>query len=110
VLFDFNKEVNSLLNSGQPVSGGTLRAVDEQYRTLGGAILGFTDLAADSGQGAAPVDTGLQAELIQLLIGLRAEMRARKDWATADVIRDRLAESGVLLEDRPEGTTWRLAR
>ena len=110
VLFDFNKEVNSLLNSGQPVSGGTLRAIDEQYRTLGEAILGLTDLAADSGQGAAPADTGLQAELVQLLIGLRAEMRARKDWATADVIRDRLAESGVLLEDRPEGTTWRLAR
>ncbi len=109
-LFDFNKEVNSLLNSGQPVSGGTLKAIDEQYRTLGGAILGLTDLAADSGQGATSIDTDLQADLIQLLIGLRAEMRARKDWATADAIRDRLAASGVLLEDRPEGTTWRVAR
>jgi cysteinyl-tRNA synthetase len=110
VLFDFNKEVNSLLNSGQVVSGGTLKAIDEQYRTLGGAILGFADLAADSGQETAPADTNVPAELIQLLLGLRAEMRARKDWATADAIRDRLAASGVLLEDRPEGTTWRLAR
>jgi cysteinyl-tRNA synthetase len=109
-LFDFNKEVNSLLNSGQPVSGGTLKAIDEQYRTLGGAILGFTDLAADTGQGATSIDADLQADLIQLLIGLRAELRARKDWATADAIRDRLAASGVLLEDRPEGTTWRVAR
>jgi cysteinyl-tRNA synthetase len=109
-LFDFNKEVNSLLNSGQPVSGGTLKAIDDQYRTLGGAILGFTDLAADAGQEATSADAGLQADLIQLLIGLRAEMRVRKDWATADAIRDKLAASGVLLEDRPEGTTWRVAR
>jgi cysteinyl-tRNA synthetase len=109
-LFDFNKEVNSLLNSGQPVSGGTLKAIDEQYRTLGGAILGFTDLAEDADQGATSADADLQADLIRLLIGLRAEMRARKDWATADAIRDRLAASGVLLEDRPEGTTWRVAR
>jgi len=109
-LFDFNREVNSLLNSGQPVSGGTLKAIDEQYCTLGGAVLGFIDLLADSGQGATSVDTDLQADLIQLLIGLRAEMRARKDWATSDAIRDGLAASGVLLEDRPEGTTWRVAR
>jgi len=103
VLFDFNKEVNSLLNSGQPVSGGTLKAIDDQYRELGGAILGLVPDELEAGTGA-----NLEADLIQLLIGLRAEMRARKDWATADAIRHKLAEIGVLLEDWPNETTWRL--
>jgi cysteinyl-tRNA synthetase len=50
----------------------------------------------------------LENELIQLIADLRAEARTRKDWSAADAIRDRLAEVGVLIEDRPEGTTWRL--
>jgi cysteinyl-tRNA synthetase len=103
VLFDFNKEVNSLLNEGQPVAGGTLKLIDETYRALGEEILGIIPDTLE-----ATPDAGLEDELIGLIADLRAEARARKDWATADAIRDRLAEIGVLLGDRPEGTTWRL--
>jgi cysteinyl-tRNA synthetase len=105
VLFEFNKEVNSLLNEDRPFSGGTLKAIDELYRELGGDILGIIpDQLETSGS------AGLENELIQLIADLRAEARTRKDWATADAIRDRLDEIGVLLEDRPQGTTWRLKR
>jgi cysteinyl-tRNA synthetase len=105
VLFDFNKDVNSLLNEGQPVSGGILKAIDDLYRELGNDILGIIpDQLETSGS------AGLEDELIQLIADLRAEARVRKDWTTADAIRDRLVEIGVLMEDRPEGTTWRLKR
>jgi cysteinyl-tRNA synthetase len=103
VLFDFNKEANILLNSGQPLSGDTLKAIDDLYRELGNGILGIVP-----DELGAPASAGLETELIQLLLDLRAEARARKDWGTSDAIRDRLAEIGILLEDRPEGTTWRL--
>lgn len=103
VLFDFNKEANTLLNSGQPLSGGTLKTIDDLYRELGNGILGIVP-----DELGAPASAGLETELIQLLLDLRAEARARKDWGTSDAIRDRLAEIGILLEDRPEGTTWRL--
>jgi cysteinyl-tRNA synthetase len=53
---------------------------------------------------------GLEDELIHLIADLRAEARVRKDWTTADAIRNRLVEIGVLMEDRPEGTIWRLKR
>jgi len=105
VLFDFNKEVNSLLNEGQPVSGSTLAAIDDVYHELGNDILGIIPDQLETSSTA-----GLENELIQLIADLRAEARTRRDWATADVIRDRLAEIGVLLEDRPEGTTWRVKR
>jgi cysteinyl-tRNA synthetase len=44
---------------------------------------------------------------ISLLVDIRTELRKAKQWALADVIRDRLAELGVVLEDGADGTTWR---
>ncbi len=50
----------------------------------------------------------LEAEpFISLLIEVRSQLRAAKQWALADRIRDGLAELGVILEDGPEGTTWK---
>ena len=103
VLFDLNKEINTLLNSGQLLSRETLEAVDGTYRELGGEVLGIIPDELPQEAGA-----GLDNELMNLLIDLRAQARKTRDWATADMIRDRLTEIGVALEDRPEGTTWRL--
>ncbi|MFO5448579.1 cysteine--tRNA ligase, partial [Klebsiella pneumoniae] len=35
------------------------------------------------------------------------DARKAKDWAAADAARDRLNEMGIVLEDGPQGTTWR---
>ena len=37
----------------------------------------------------------------------RAEARATKNWPMSDKIRDRLKELKVVVEDRPDGVTWR---
>jgi N-dimethylarginine dimethylaminohydrolase len=55
----------------------------------------------DQGAGAELV-AGLVAELLRL----RGEARDRRDFATADAIRDHLAALGITVEDRPEGPTW----
>ena len=54
-----------------------------------------------SGGGTNAVDG-----LMKLLIQLRADARAAKDFATGDMIRDKLAAIGVTLEDRAVGTEW----
>jgi cysteinyl-tRNA synthetase len=43
------------------------------------------------------------------LIEQRQEARARKDFATADAIRDRLKAAGIAVEDTPAGPRWELA-
>jgi cysteinyl-tRNA synthetase len=53
---------------------------------------------------AAALGSVVQAEL-----AARAAARAARDFATADAIRDRLAEAGVLVEDQPGGARWSLA-
>lgn len=46
---------------------------------------------------------------IEALIEERKQARARKDFAAADAARDELTKMGVVLEDGPQGTTWRRA-
>ncbi len=47
------------------------------------------------------------APFVDLLVKIRAEMRKQKLWAFSDMIRDQLAELGVILEDSKDGSTWR---
>jgi len=46
--------------------------------------------------------------LVRAELEARQEARARKDWTTADAIRDRLATAGVVVEDGPTGARWTL--
>jgi cysteinyl-tRNA synthetase len=50
----------------------------------------------------------LVGELLDLLIDLRGQARKKKDFATADQIRDGLSDMGVSLEDRKDGTHWQI--
>ena len=105
VLFDLGREVNGLLNSGEPTSKGTLEAIDKLYGTLGGDVLGLIPTGV-----AVKADDALVDGLVRLLIDMRQEARRTRDWARADTIRDHLAGLGVVLEDGAEGTRWRLSR
>jgi cysteinyl-tRNA synthetase len=73
------------------------------FRDLTG-ILGLQLEASDSagGQEAAP--------FIELLIKTRADLRKAKQFALADQVRNELTALGVVLEDSPQGTTWRWSK
>jgi len=50
---------------------------------------------------------GLSSENIEAQIQARKDARVRKDFAESDRIRDALHSQGIVLEDGPNGTTWR---
>lgn len=52
-------------------------------------------------------EEGLDVARIEALIAARNAARARKDWATADRVRDEIAALGVSIQDGPQGTQWR---
>lgn len=70
------------------------------------AILGLFLKPATSGGSSGSED--VMDALVQTFIKMRADARANKDFALSDRIRDELTAAGITLEDRKEGTTWRL--
>jgi len=58
-------------------------------------------------QPAGGAEGGFDDDAIEALIAERREARANKDFARSDEIRDDLAAQGIVLEDGPQGTTWR---
>ena len=103
VLQDLTRDVNSLLNSDAEVGLAALIAIDATYTALGGDVLGLLppDTQAQGGDGKR------EAALIEMLIAMRAEARAQRDYARSDAIRDQLAGLGINLEDRADGTLWK---
>jgi len=59
-------------------------------------------LFADAGVPAVSID----ANLIELLIELRAQLRAKREFELSDRIRDRLEKLGIVIKDGPSGTIW----
>jgi cysteinyl-tRNA synthetase len=104
-LYDLTREVNTLLNSSETVGRGVVEAIDQTYRELGGTVLG---IVPEEEAAMASTSAEREAGLIQLLLDLRADARAQKDFARADQIRQQLTGLGVTLEDRPDGTIWRV--
>jgi cysteinyl-tRNA synthetase len=87
------------------VCSGDLQAISEIFNRLGGDCLGIIkdDYKRDSG-----ANDELTGELIEMLLDQRKKARANKDFETADSIRNRLGELGVVIKDKPEGTEWSL--
>ena len=54
-------------------------------------------------------ETASVAPFVELLIGVRTQLRLAEQWALADEIRQQLSELGIVLEDSPTETTWRRA-
>ncbi len=109
ILFDLSRDVNTLLSSGEPVSRGTLDAIAGTYRRLGGDVLGLR-LGETEAAGSSQAERDLLDGLVRMLIEVRQEARAARDWSKADAVRKRLAEMGIALEDGPDGTRWRMSQ
>jgi cyanophycinase-like exopeptidase len=78
---------------------------DEARRVLRALVVRLGELAE---QGAAdPADA--VAPFVEALLAVRTGARENKDFATSDLVRDRLVAAGVEVHDSPEGTTWALA-
>ncbi len=110
-LFDLARETNAFSQAVSEHAGKSLpvpaKEVLEQARDKFfklGEVLGLFERRSIVGQDEA----GLVKELMNLIIEIRREARSKKDWATADTIRNKLGEMGIILEDTPQGVRWKL--
>ena len=100
-LFGVSSVLQALVNgqkSRNEVSDDVLRMVLAAYQMVVRDILGF-DAPAAQGQGSMDRVEGL----MDILVELRASARSNHDYATSDLIRDRLAAQGITLKDGKGG-------
>ncbi|MBB1246628.1 cysteine--tRNA ligase [Streptomyces durbertensis] len=89
----------------------TATALAELRAMLG--VLGLDPLDAHwsaAGDGQSEELHDVVDSLVRLVLEQRQAARARKDYATADAIRDELQRSGLVIEDTPAGPRWELGR
>ena len=98
VVFDFCHELNSYLAEDKPVKADITAAkkLFADFDAVLGMIIPQTKESA-----------GLEDQLIQLILKIREDARAKKDWGTADAIRDGLKDMGLTIEDTPDGARVR---
>ena len=99
VLFDASRDINAKLGRADAAYTAAAKAF---FDDLAGAVLGILGV-----QENAQDDTALLDGLVKLVSEQRQEARTRRDFATSDAIRDRLAELGLVLEDTPDGVRWK---
>ncbi|MCL2296165.1 MAG: cysteine--tRNA ligase [Methanomassiliicoccaceae archaeon] len=97
-MFQLAHSTNKMMADGslsKKAAGRILKTIDEFSRILG--ILQEDDMK----------DDGTTDAVMAVLIELRKELRARKQYDLADMIRNRLADAGITLEDTADGMKWK---
>jgi len=100
-VFDAVKLSNTYLKENQKISKNVLDKIEEFFRNTD-EILGVMGLDDEK------ISSDSNVEYIERLIEERNQARKDKDYARADRIRGELAQKGVILEDTPDGTKWKM--
>ena len=102
-LFEAAKMINALKEGRATISETHFEILKETMRAFLFEVMGLEDIASE-GQ----ADGDKLSAAVSLLIELRNQARANKDFATSDRIRDELAEEGIQLNDGKDGTTFQI--
>jgi len=101
-LFDGVKMINSVKAGTEKISATDLAEMKLFYHSVVFDILGLKpEQTADSGE------SEILAGVVELLINVRNEAKANKNWATSDKIRNELNNLGIELKDTKDGVEWK---
>ncbi len=102
-LFEAVKIINTVLAGESTLTAEDIAHLKETFQIFLFDIMGIREegKAGDQGNDA-------YCKAVDLLLDVRKEAKARKDWSTSDFIRDKLAEIGFEIKDTKEGVEWKL--
>jgi cysteinyl-tRNA synthetase len=110
-LFELSRDLNRILQNPSAQGTEILRQGKEAFAVTG-KVLGIfqqdPSVFLDKEQQRKAHKLTITPEEIEKLIAERNQARSKKNWARADEIRDHLASQGIILEDGPQGTIWRI--
>ncbi len=110
VLFDTIRDLNRAMDEKQTTNLGPLRATVRELSTVLGIGGNDPRVVLEEEKQRHLRSQGLSPEYVANKLAERTEARRRRDFATADRIRQELRERGITVEDTPQGTVWKVAR
>ena len=105
VLFDAVRMVNQVNDHTATATQADIDALKAFFDTFLIEILGITP---DGTSASAGADLKPYHDAVDLLLQIRSEAKAKKDWATSDLIRNRMAALGFTVKDTKDGVEWSL--
>ena len=105
-LFDAARAINSVKDGKATISGEDLKELQDVFHTFVFDILGIKDEAASGGSN----NNEAFGKAMDLLLTIRQQAKANKDWATSDKIRNELAAIGFDIKDTKDGAEWKLSK
>ncbi len=102
-LFDACRTINSIVDHKATITPEGLEQLTRVFRTF---VLDILGLKEEAGSGTAREEAF--GAVVDMLLEQRAKAKANKDWATSDLIRDRLAALGFEVKDTKDGFSWKL--
>lgn len=106
-MFALAKEINiyhkEVVETGSKPDGKLMAILNDVFAEMC-SIIGVLEAK----EAAAPAEAGdnKEAALVEMLIQMRQDARASKNYALADQLRNQLAEIGIVLQDTPQGVKW----
>ena len=110
LLFDKVRDINRLIDSPAQKTDISSQLVKERADLLDcSKALGLLEEEPSNFfQKIIKTTPKVDTEEIEKMIKERQKARKVKDWASADAVREELSRKGIILEDGPKGTSWRL--
>ena len=104
-LFDAARAINSAKDGKGTISAEDLKELQDVFHLFLFDILGMVDESAGAGN-----DTSREAfaKAVDLLLSIRQQAKANKDWATSDKIRNELTAIGFTIKDTKDGAEWKI--
>ena len=103
-LFDACKVINQANDGKMALSQADIDELKSVFQTYLFDVLGIRDDAA----GGDSVNLEPYRQAVDLLLEMRRTAKANKDWATSDLIRDKLSEFGFEVKDTKDGFEWKV--
>ena len=104
-LFEASKLINSVADKKETIGKEALEALTSLMHTF---IFDLLGLKEGNGEGGNEAREEAYGKVVDMLLEQRMKAKQNKDWATSDLIRDRLAELGFEVKDTKDGYSWKL--
>ncbi|MGL5729507.1 MAG: DALR domain-containing protein, partial [Bacteroidales bacterium] len=102
-LFEATTLINKALTGDESFTQADIDAITSLFKTFMFEIMGMVEESK-----AVGANVEAYSKAVDMLLELRQQAKANKDWATSDKIRNELQALGFEIKDGKEGTTWRL--